>query len=90
MHARFWADSFGDPDCPGVTREKPLGMVAYRADLVPTAYFQPLAVGDRLIDMPVFLTPDEYINVPLERTYADAWRGFPKRWKTVLEAAGSE
>jgi hypothetical protein len=90
MHARFWTDAFGDADCPGVTNQKPLGMASYRSDLVPTAYFQPFAVGDRLIDMPVFLTPDHYINVPLETTYADGWRGFPGRWKSVMETVSPE
>jgi hypothetical protein len=87
LHARFWTDSFGDPNCPGITSQKPLAMVAYRADVAPTAYFQSFSVGDRLIDMPIFLTTDRYVNVPLEQTYGEAWRGFPARWKTVLEAA---
>jgi hypothetical protein len=87
MHVRFWQDSFGETDVPGVTHEQPLGMAAYRCDLAPTAYFEPLAVGDVLIDMPVFLTPDLYVNVPLEATYLDAWRGVPDRWKRVIEAS---
>ena len=53
----------------------------------PTACFEPTAVGHVLIDMPVFLTPDVYINVPLEATYQEAWHGVPRRWKEVIEAA---
>ena len=87
MHVRFWQDSFGDEDVPGVTGEQPLGLAAYRSDVVPTAYFEPLAVGDSLIDMPAFLTPNLYVNVPLESTYLDAWRGVPARWKRVIEDA---
>jgi hypothetical protein len=88
IHARFWQESFGEVDVPGVTDRQPLGMAAYRSDLVPTAYFEPLAVGDSLIDMPVFLTTELYVNVPLEKTYNDAWRGVPRRWKRVIEAGG--
>ncbi len=51
----------------------------------PVAYFEPFAVASVLIDMPIFLTPDRYINVPLERTYMDAWQGVPKRWRQVIE-----
>jgi hypothetical protein len=86
MHVRFWQDNFGETDVPGVTQQQPLGMAAYRCDLAPTAYFEPLAVGGVLIDMPAFLTPDMYVNVPLEATYLDAWRGVPDRWKRVIEA----
>ena len=84
MHARFWQGCFGEEQAPGVTHEQPLGLASYRSDLVPTAYFQPLAVGDSLIDMPAFLTPDQYVNVPLEATYLDAWRRVPNRWKQVI------
>ena len=36
--------------------------------------------------MPLYLTSDEYINLPLQETYDEAWRGVPARWKSVLEA----
>jgi hypothetical protein len=89
IHARFWQDSFGDEKCPGVTAAQPLGVVAYCSDLSPTAYFEPFAVGDTLIDMPVFLTPDRYVNLPLAQTYDEAWRGVPGRWKQVVEGVSS-
>ncbi len=44
----------------------------------PVAYFEPFAVGSTLIDMPIFLTEDRFINVPLERTYMEAWQGVPR------------
>lgn len=86
VHARFWTDHFGDETAPGVTVEDPLGLAAYRSDLSPTAYFEPTAIGKTLIDMPAFLTPDVYVNVPLELTYQTAWSGVPKRWKEVIAA----
>jgi len=78
LHAAFWGAT------PGVTTDQPLSLAAYRADACPTAYFEPLATGDILSDMPLFLTPDRYINVPLEATYQTAWRGVPQRWKRVI------
>lgn len=87
IHARFWQDYFSGADAPPVTDERPLTLVAYRSDLCPTAYFEPTAVGLPLVDMPAFLTPDLYVNVPLESTYQAAWRGVPRRWKEVIEAA---
>jgi hypothetical protein len=88
MHAAFWA-RYGESS-HGVTPDEPLGIAAYRAEringtIVPTAYFERLAVGQNLPVMPLFLTSDEYINLPLQETYDEAWRGVPARWKTVLE-----
>jgi hypothetical protein len=44
-----------------------------------------VAVGRRLIDMPLFLTAERYVNVPLERTYQAAYQGMPEFWRGVLE-----
>ncbi len=85
IHAQFWEQHFGDTTAPGVDEQHPLGMAAYRSSLRPTAYFEPFCVGDVLIDMPIFLTPDRYINLPLEATYNEAWRGVPRRWRQVIE-----
>jgi hypothetical protein len=86
MHAAFWQQR--SSEAHDVTAEQPLGLSAYRGDVAPSAYFQPVAVGEPLPDMPVFLTPDHYVNVPLEATYMEAWRGVPNRWKQVIEAEG--
>ena len=83
IHAEFW--EMRSSESHGVSTEQPLGLSAYRADAAPTADFEPLAVGDALPDMPIFLTPDHYVNVPLEATYLESWRGVPARWKPVLE-----
>jgi hypothetical protein len=43
------------------------------------------AVGRTLMEMPLFLEAEEYVDVPLEATYQAAYRGVPQRWKVVLE-----
>ena len=83
IHAALWNYRYSESH--GVTAEEPLGLSSYRVDDVPRAYFQPLAVGQTLPDMPVFLTPRHYVNVPLELTYAESYRGVPERWKRVIE-----
>ena len=80
LHAELWCE----PD-PPMTAEEPLIQVAYRATASPVAYLEPTAVGQRLTDMPLFLTEGYYINVPLEATYTAAWKGVPTRWKRELE-----
>jgi hypothetical protein len=83
IHAAFWGRKTSRSQ--GVSPDRPLGLSAYRADIHPTAYFQPLRVGQLLPDMPLFLTPDIYVEVPLEPTYMAAYRGVPKRWQDVIE-----
>lgn len=85
LHARFWTEVVGQPDSPGVTADESLAAMAYRSDVVPTAYFTPFAVGGLVPEMPLFLDPDRYIDVPLEQTYQNAWTSVPARWKHVIE-----
>lgn len=35
-------------------------------------------------DMPIFLNPDRYVNVPLEATSQEAWKGMPSFWRNVV------
>ncbi len=65
---------------------EPLTLAAYSSGASVRAYVEPTAVGRELIEMPLFLTTETYVNVPLEPTYAAAYRGVPRRWKSVLEA----
>jgi hypothetical protein len=70
--------------------DKPLTLAAYVAGIETVAYVEPVAVGDSLQDMPVFLTADRYVPCPLEATYQTAWGQFPAPLKGPLEApAGS-
>ncbi len=66
--------------------DKPLTLAAYAAGGEITAYVEPVAVGDPLPDMPVFLTVDRYVPCPLESTYQTAWEEFPAPLKGPLES----
>ena len=44
---------------------EPLTLAAYSAGPVKQAWVEPTAVGRTLLDMPLFLEPEIYINVPL-------------------------
>ncbi|MEX0715196.1 MAG: DUF4058 family protein [Planctomycetaceae bacterium] len=65
--------------------DKRLALASFVAARTPRVYVEPFATGDALPEMPLFLDPAWYINVPLERTYGDAWRGVPERWRRVIE-----
>jgi hypothetical protein len=89
IHSLIWGDA-----APNPPDELPLTLVAYNAADVRQAFVEPTAVGNELIDMPLFLDDLNYVLVPLEATYRAAWRGVPRRWKEILEqrtsASGGE
>jgi hypothetical protein len=65
--------------------DEPLTLAAYAAGPRIDVYLEHIAVGVPLPEMPLFLRPDRYINVPLEPTYQAAYRGVPAFWRAVLE-----
>lgn len=56
-------------------------VAAYVAGLSKTAYVEPVAVGDVLPDMPVFLDMKTYIRTPLEETYEATWKVCPEEFR---------
>lgn len=87
IHRAIWGE-FTDTSFEQPAME-PLTLAAYSAGPMKRAYVEPTAVGRALIDMPLFLEPEFYVNVPLEETYQAAYKGVPRRWRTVLEAPES-
>lgn len=82
IHPAVWGEDLGPFVLP---QDKPLTCAAYLGGADAEAFVEPVAVGDRLPDMPLFLTPEVYVRVPLEPTYASAWEGMPAYWRDVLE-----
>jgi len=65
--------------------DKPLTLASYDAGPPRVAYVEPIAVGDTLRAMPLFLKPEIYVPAPLEETYQRAWEAFPVPLKGLLE-----
>jgi hypothetical protein len=78
-------DEFGDESFR-LPADKPLAAVSYLAGLERAAYVEPVAVGDSLPELPLFLTPDQYVPTPLENTYEETWDVCPDPVRDVLEA----
>jgi hypothetical protein len=87
IHAAIWAEVQDEPFVPPA--DKPLTLVAYECDLVTRAYIEPVAVGDMLPDMPLFLEPNGCVKVPLESTYQTAFAVMPRRWRDELQPPGA-
>jgi len=83
IHKAIWDRLHDEPFAlpPG----KPLTLASYAAGTEIVAYVEPVAVGDPLPDMPIFLTADRYVPCPLEATYQTAWEQFPALLKGPLE-----
>ncbi|MBI3463035.1 MAG: DUF4058 family protein [Planctomycetes bacterium] len=65
--------------------DEPLTLAGYAAGPRVEVYIEHITVGAALPEMPLFLRPDRYVNVPLEPTYEAAYRGMPAFWRDVLE-----
>jgi hypothetical protein len=89
IHGAIWDDIADIPTPYRQPEDKPLTLASYDAGPPKTAYVEPVAVGDVLPDMSLFLRRREYILVPLEATYQAAWQSVPQRWRRVLEPSGS-
>lgn len=72
-----------------LSRDEPLTLAGYCAGPQVEVYLEHAAVGAVLPEMPLFLRPDRYVNVPLEPTYQAAYRGLPAFWREVLERSAT-
>ena len=61
---------------------KDLILVSYKTGGERQAYIEPVTVGDALPDMPLFLTNDLHVMVPLEPTYQATWDASPEELRT--------
>ena len=87
IHRAIWGEGregdFALPD------DKPLTCVSYVGSPCIEVFLEPVAVGDPLPEMPLFLTPELYVPLPLDATYVAAWDAFPAVWQSVLAAAAA-
>jgi Protein of unknown function (DUF4058) len=85
IHKAIW-DDLVEEDFQLPADER-LTIAAYDAGPPPVAYVEPIAVGEALPDMPIFLKPDFYVPAPLEESYRTTWDDFfPAPRKRLLEA----
>jgi hypothetical protein len=66
---------------------RPLTVAAYIGGTVVEAFVEHFAVGEPIPQMPLFLTRENYVRVPLEATYMAAWEDVPQQYQNVLSGA---
>ena len=84
IHPAIWQDRNDHGFTP--PPDQPLTCAAYRSAQRPEAFIEAFALGEALPEMPLFLTPDVYVTVPLDPTYRSAWEAVPAIWRETLEA----
>ncbi len=67
-----------------LNRERPLTVVSYIGGAVVEAFVEHFAVGRPIPQMPLFLTRENYVRVPLEAAYMAAWEDVPPQYQEVL------
>jgi hypothetical protein len=75
IHKAIWDLICDEPFA--LPSDKPLTVAAYFAGMPKTAYVEPVAVGDPLPSLPIFLDLDTYVPAPLETTYQTTWDKCP-------------
>jgi Protein of unknown function (DUF4058) len=88
IHPVVWGEDDGDTF--RFNPRKPLTCASYIGGLGAQAFVEPVALGDVLPDMPIFLTPALYVDAPLEPTYEAAFEGMPEYWRDVLDGRQTE
>lgn len=83
IHKVIW-EEFSDEDF-AFPAGKDRTLVSYKTGPDMTAYIEPVAVGDVLPDMPLFLTRDLHVMVPLEPTYQATWDASPEEMRIAVE-----
>ena len=87
IHKAIW-DELVEEDFE-LPADQRLILAAYDAGPPPVAYVEPIAVGEALPDMPIFLKPEFYVPAPLEETYRTTWdEFFPAPMKRLLGSVG--
>ncbi len=89
MHYAFWKRFSETPH--SVTAQEPIGIASYLAPInnaqsEPVAYFESVAIGKDVPDMPLFLASGEYIHVPIQKIYDEAVATLPPPYQEDLEA----
>ena len=59
--------------------------MSYDAGHEKVAYLETVGVGDALPDMPLILTQDLHVMVPLESTYQSTWDASPEAYRQAVE-----
>ncbi len=83
IHKAIWDEMHAEDFTLPEGRDRTL--VSYEVDGVRVAYIEPVGLGEALPDMPLFLSNDFHVMVPLEPTYCATWDVVPEAFRIAVE-----
>lgn len=83
LHPLIWAELDGVSSRRPAT--EPVVLASYVAAQPMRAYVERVQFGEELPQMPVFLTSEHYVPLPLETTFQQGWSGVPAYWQNRLQ-----
>jgi hypothetical protein len=83
MHKVIWDEISDKPFAFPAGKDRILA--SYEMGAEKAASVEPIAVGDVLRDMPVFVAEGMHVKVPLESTYQTAWTACPAVMREAVE-----
>jgi hypothetical protein len=83
IHKAIW-DEFSEEEFTFTDNQDRI-LASYETGTERAAYVEPIAVGDALPDMPLFLASSLHILVPLEETYLATWEATPEEMRVAVE-----
>ena len=83
LHKAIW-DEITEEDFT-LPQDKNRILVSYETGAERAAYIETVGVGDVLPDMPLILTTDLHVMVPLEATYQTTWEASPEAYRQAVE-----
>jgi hypothetical protein len=84
VHGEIW-EQVGDTPFE-LPPDKRLTFASYASGAKTTAYVEPIAVGDPLPAMPLFLMEGKWVPCPLESSYNKAWDLFPLKSALTIDS----
>ena len=88
IHSAIWRRLTND-DLFVPPNDKPLTIVSYDSSIPTTAYIEPIAAGDDLPEIPLFLRDERYITLPLQPDYLTTWNVLARQLKTQVVNSNS-
>jgi hypothetical protein len=82
IHKVIWDEIFEEEFAfpPGKDRI----LASYETGGIRAAYVEPIAVGDAMPDMPLFIANDLHVPVPLEKAYFESWNDSPESLRSAV------
>jgi hypothetical protein len=84
IHNLIWAELGQNPIV--LPQDRPFLLMSYLSSGRVKSFLEPRALGEKLPDMPLFLTRSRHVSVPLEATYQSAFAAVPPHLRRLLES----